>query len=233
MEIFSKYLESAKLYKTANYFFVVLGFMLAGGALNQENIYKLLLLYFIFAILIYGALYTNNYLVDKPNTVNPQEKEKILNIATVSILIGFFLVYKFFPSLVSYVLLIIVINLLYVAILKRLSITLAVLIISFTGPLKVLMGITLAGASAFGFLYFFMSHYLALVALHALRNYNKDRISKRTLLNIAYFSFSLLIVITLFNRILNLYVPVFFLAFTAIVYFLYFQNLKFVKKYLV
>ena len=172
------YLVLIRIHRTTNFLYVLLGLLYASNfLLSRDLILKLGLVYLIFAILLYGGIYSLNSYVERfddlkdggkrhrlipSGKVSPREA---LFVSVTLILASFFLGYLLLPELIIFQLFFLGVNLLYSLVLKRVIPLLAIFTVALTGPTRFVLGYFLLSQEIT--LPIPLVHYLCSVAYHS------------------------------------------------------------------
>ncbi len=209
----------ARLYKTFNFLFVVLGYGIASMTISVVMFGRLVLFYFLFAVFIYGALYVFNSIED-----NLDIEAKIYNLqfrfVIISISFGIIGLYLLSPETLPVVGTLILLNIIYSKFLKKMSVPLAIIIIASTGSLKILLGVILAGGSFALFVPLLVCNYLSSVCFHSLRNHFKGALSIAVLKVLYVCSITALMFLTFYysttGSLIDMYICIFYMLFCVI-----------------
>ena len=235
MEVISEYLKTSRLYKTINFSLVVIGFLLFRPIATIIDVLSIIFLFLIFGVLIYGGLYSLNYIFDQRDKIIKKQISNVFCIAVANILLGLLLIFIFYKQIVALIVLLCIINILYTILIRPYSLILAMILIATTGPIKVLIGTTLANGVIVNIAPLLISHYLSSVAFHALKNYYKNILSFVDMIKIVGMIIVLLIILTLISiLIFKVYYSIIFVLFTVLNTSLTLKNNKYrrLSKYI-
>jgi len=235
MEVISEYLKTSRLYKTINFSLVVIGFLLFRPIATIIDVLSIIFLFLIFGVLIYGGLYSLNYIFDQRDKIIKKQISNVFCIAVANILLGLLLIFIFYKQIVTLIVLLCIINILYTILIRPYSLILAMILIATTGPIKVLIGTTLANGVIVNIAPLLISHYLSSVAFHALKNYYKNILSFVDMIKIVGMIIVLLIILTLISiLIFKVYYSIIFVLFTVLNTSLTLKNNKYrsLSKYI-
>ncbi|KKR06104.1 MAG: hypothetical protein UT34_C0001G0144 [candidate division WS6 bacterium GW2011_GWF2_39_15] len=174
-----EYMFITRTGRLISFSYIVIGVFLLGGYQAINYNYGKLFETFLFAgVLAYGGVYAFNKYTDYTEDQKVEYKSKkskifeifsrddTLVIAIVNMLLGSVLTHLFLPQIFVTTISLITINIIYSIYLKKFNRLLAVLLISTTGPLKLLIGMQIIGGSLEPIIPILFTHFSLSLAVH-------------------------------------------------------------------
>ena len=192
MSLFN-YIKVCRLHRTINFSFMAFGALYSNHfVLNLDLLIKILMIYSIFGILLYGGIYSFNNYVDrfddfkdknKKNRLIPSGKLKPKNVfllSSILIAISFVLGFVFLRDLILFQIYLLVTNIIYTTFLKYRNVYLSIITVATTGPTKFLLGyFAIQKNMTYEVLIISLVHYLCSVAYHARKFIYSGKLSKK------------------------------------------------------